>query len=149
MIDATSQAILQSLLRREGRGLLRYVSESFPWTTPEERAALDQLQAISREEVEGTASVARFLARHRVMSGPLGPYPMSFTNINYVALDHLLPMLVEFQRQRVSELEADLGRVTDPDCRQQLQPFLELKRRHHQLLEQMARKSCQHSAVKV
>lgn len=131
MIDPASVAVLQELLRREGRSLLHYVSESFPWTRPEEKAAVARLQEMVKEEADGAARIARFLSQnHVVPAGPLGPYPMAFTNINYISLDHLMPMLKEHQHTRIAELEADLKKVANPECRQQLQAYIDLKRRH-------------------
>ena len=38
MIDAAGRALLLNLVRSEGRSLLQYVGESFPWATAEEKA---------------------------------------------------------------------------------------------------------------
>jgi hypothetical protein len=90
MIEARSKTVLQDLFRRESRSLLQYVSESFPWITPEEQHALASLQAMVREERDSLAGLAGFLTRNHVFPLPLGPYPMTFTNINYMSLDHLV-----------------------------------------------------------
>ncbi|MBM4068924.1 MAG: hypothetical protein FJ271_08260 [Planctomycetes bacterium] len=139
-VDPASLAILHDLVRREGRSLLQYVSESFPWTTPDERAALLEFQKIVDEDLEGAARIARFLNRHKVRTGgPLGPFPMAFTNINYMSLEHLLPILQDNQRRRIDELTADLKKVADPECRRHLEAFIDLKRRHLARLESMLR----------
>jgi hypothetical protein len=139
MIDRASQTILLDIIRREGRSLLHYVSESFPWITAEEQEALARLQAMVQEELAGTAELARFLAKNRSAPSPLGPYPMSFTNINYVSLDHLLPILVDNQARCVKDLEAGLSRISDPHARPILQRYLDMKRKHLASLEDMAR----------
>lgn len=137
-INPADLALLQNLVRREGRSLVQYVSESFPWTTPDEHAALARFQEIVQEDMDGAARIARFLARHKVRTlGPLGPYPMNFTTINYSSLDHLLPILQDNQRRRIAELTADLKKVTAPECRQHLEEFIDLKRRHLAKLESM------------
>lgn len=137
-INPADLALLQNLVRREGRSLVQYVSESFPWTTPDEYAALARFQEIVHEDMEGAARIARFLTRHKVRTlGPLGPYPMNFTTINYSSLDHLLPILQDNQRRRIAELTVDLKKVTDPECRHLLEEFIDLKRRHLAKLESM------------
>ena len=137
MIDPQSRAVLQSLIQRESHSLLHYVCESFPWISPVEQKALDQLQQIHREEVEGLAVLARFLFKHRIVPSALGSYPMSFTNINYTALDHLLPLLIEHQKSRTDELQRDLAKIKDAEAPQRVDQYLAIKRRHLQALEDM------------
>jgi hypothetical protein len=139
VIDAASRIALQNLLRREGRSLLQYISESFPWITPEEQNALARVQQMVAEEREGIRAIVRFLAKHHVVPGPLAPYPMSFTNINYMSLDHLVPLLIDYQKQRIADIQADLARTPDPACRELIEKFLSMKRRHLQSLEEMQR----------
>lgn len=139
MIDAASRATLLNLVRSEGRSLLQYVGESFPWTTAEEKAALARLQNIVEEEREALTRLIRFLVRQRIVgTAPLGPYPMEFTNINYISLDHLLPLLVDSQRQRVQALETQLKSISDPDCRQQVADYIAVIRGHLTALEELA-----------
>jgi hypothetical protein len=137
MIDAQSRTVLQDLVRREGRSLLQYVSESFPWITPEEQQALATLKAMVREEQEGVAAIARFLYGNRVSPAPLGPFPMNFTNINYISLDHLVPLLIENQRRRIAEMEAAVHGISDAEGRRQAGAFLAVKRQHLQKLEEL------------
>lgn len=139
MIDAASRALLLNLVRSEGRSLLQYVGESFPWTTAEEKAALDRLQGIVEQEREALTRLVRFLARQRIAGTvPLGPYPMEFTNINYISLDHLLPMLVGSQRQRTQAVETQSKSISDPDCRQQIADYVAVIRGHLTALEELA-----------
>jgi hypothetical protein len=137
MIDAASKCVLLDLVRRESRSLLQYVSESFPWITAGEEEALAKLPEMVREEQEGIATVARFLARNRIAPAPLGSYPMTFTNINYMSLDHLVPLLIENQRHRIAEIESAVAGMTDPESRRQAETYLAMKRRHLQKLEEM------------
>jgi hypothetical protein len=137
MMDARSKAVLQDLVRRESRSLLQYVSESFPWITAGEEAVLAKLPEMVKEEQEGIAAVVRFLSRNRVLPAPLGPYPMVFTNINYMSLEHLVPLLIENQRHRVAELEHAMVGMSDVESRRQAETYLAMKRRHLQKLEEM------------
>jgi hypothetical protein len=137
-MDAASAGLLQELIRREGRSLLQYVSNAFPWITEQEQAALVQLQALVAEEREAAARLSRLLNRRRHIVPYLGAYPMAFTTINYVALEHLLPQLADYERRALADLENDLVRVTDPEARAEVQQIANMKRRHLQTLEQMA-----------
>ncbi|HXG12512.1 MAG TPA: hypothetical protein VNK04_22340 [Gemmataceae bacterium] len=138
MIDSRTAALLQDIVRRESRSLLQYVSEAFPWVTPEERAALAELQKMINEERRAAQALGQYLVRQRVPPPYLGPYPMEYTTINYVSLDHLLPVLVENQRQAIARLERDLAAVTDAGAREQVEKILAMKQRHLTTLEAMA-----------
>lgn len=137
MIDPQSRAVLQSLIQRESHSLLHYVCESFPWTTSREQEALDRLHQINQEEMDATAVLARFLFKHHIVAAALGSYPMAYTNINYMALDHLFPLLIDDEKGRIDELQRDLSKIKDVDARQQVARSLEMKRRHLQVLEQV------------
>jgi hypothetical protein len=138
MLDAATRARLQELLRRESRSFLQYISDSFPWTTSEEKDALTQLQLLAEEERQATAGLAKFLARQRLALPYLGSYPVAFTTLNFVSLDHLLPMLIDAERRAIAELEDDLSQFTDHDCRLQVQKLLDMKQQHLKALEALA-----------
>lgn len=138
MIDPHAAGLLQAVLRRESRSLLQYVGEAFPWPAPEERPALDDLKKIIDEERTATAALGQFLYRQRVPPAYLGSYPQEYTTINYVALDHLLPLVVENQRRAVARLERDLAATTDPAARTQVEKILLLKARHLGALQVLA-----------
>ncbi len=134
----SSAATLQAILRRESRSLLQYVREAYPWAKSGEQKTLSELDRLIDEEANSTAALARFLLRHHVRLPYLGAYPSHFTNVNYVGLDFLLPRLVEHQRGAIAALERDLAKLSDEDSRQQVQPILEMKRRHLKRLEELA-----------
>ncbi len=134
MIDAHSKMVLQNLVRRDSRSLLQYICESFPWITAAELACF---QEMVREEVDNIAAIARFLGKQRLSSGTLGAYPMTFTNINYISLDHLLPLLIDNQRRRIAELERELPGMGDAGSRQLAEDNLTLKRRHLQAYQEL------------
>ena len=138
MIDARTVALVQDVIRREGRSFLQYVREAYPWATPRERELLAKLRELTDEERDGAAALSDFLRRHREMPGYLGAYPMSFTRMNFVSLDRLLPLLVEEQRRGVARLEHDLAGVQDAEVRGVLTAVLERKRRHLKVLEELA-----------
>jgi hypothetical protein len=129
-MDGATAKLLSDLVRKEGRSLLQYVSESFPWTTAKNHQALPVLFEMVKEEQERTAAIVRLLLKNRLRPPYLGAYPMSFTTINYMALDFLIPYLVDFERRRCTELSGDLAVLADEDARAFVKSLLEMKERH-------------------
>jgi hypothetical protein len=129
-MEPAAAALLQELVRKEGRSLLQYVTESFPWTTRKTRHILPVLVEMAKEEQDGAAALVRLLLKNRLRPPYLGAYPMSFTTINYMSLEFLLPYLIDFETRRIAELEKDLAAPFDDETRQLLQSLLEMKRRH-------------------
>jgi hypothetical protein len=132
-------AVLQNIFRREGRSLLQYVSEAFPWVTQEETEALARLQVLVEDEQQALAELMRYFRKRRIAPPHLGPYPMTFTNMNYISLDHLLPVLTEYEQRSIVQLEQDLGRLSDVEARERVQRILAVKRRHLETLSDMAK----------
>jgi hypothetical protein len=137
-MDAATQAVLQDIVRRESRSLLQYVRDAFPWTSAREQEALTELQKLVEQELKSTAELSQFLSRHRANPPYLGPYPMTFANLNYVSLDHLLPLLVENQRRAIARLEHDQSRITDASATGQVEKIVSMKQRHLKALEALA-----------
>jgi hypothetical protein len=129
-VDIATATLLQDLVRREGRSLLQYVNESFPWTTAKNRQVLPVLVDMVKEEQDSAAAIVKLLLRHRVRPPYLGAYPMSFTTINYMSLDFLVPYLIDFEERRIAELEKDIAGITESEARQLLQTLLSMKQRH-------------------
>jgi hypothetical protein len=138
VIDSQSQAIVQEVLRREGRSELMYVAEAYPWASAREGTARGSLQALIREEADALTALGRWLTRQRIPLPYLGAFPTAFTTINFLALDYLLPRLRDHQREAVAQLARDAHAVTDPEVRSRLESLLELKRRHLATLESLA-----------
>lgn len=65
-MDAATAAIMQNTVRQEGRSLLQYVGESFPWTTAKNHDTLPILANIVKEEQQGAAAVVQCLVKNRV-----------------------------------------------------------------------------------
>jgi hypothetical protein len=135
VMDVQTSSRLQNLIRREGRSLLQYASESFPWGTSRDAAAIAQILDLARAESARVTALARQLIKQRVPPPYLGAYPMYFTTLNFLALDRLLPLLVEHQQTDLAHLEEDLKHVQDGAFRPALQQLLELKRQHLKQLE--------------
>ena len=138
MMDAVTQTLVQDLMRQEGRSMLQYVVESFPWTTRDNEPGLADLRQMAEEECHAAEQLAKLLLRHHGRPPFLGAYPMSFTTINFIALDHLLPRLIQFQKDRVRDLEACEKRILHEESRTQVRALLEITRRHLRRLERLA-----------
>ncbi len=143
MIDAFDARTLQDIVHRESRSILQYVEDSYPWTGSAGEAVLAQLHELLLEEQQSIAGLARFLYRQRVPPPYLGSYPEPFTALNYVALDYLLPLLVEHQQKAIADLERDRDRLTNAEARAGVEKILEIKRRHLQTLKTLAAKQSQ------
>lgn len=138
MMDPATQSYLQTLIRQEGRSLLQYVGEAFPWTTPENESILKDLRVLIDEENQMVSDLVKFLLHHRGRPAMRGAYPMSFTNINFTSLDHLLPRLVSFQKSRIADLEEQEPRILHGETRAKVREVLQTKRRHLATLEELA-----------
>jgi hypothetical protein len=135
VIAAPDAARLEAAIRREGRSLLQYVSEAYPWTGSPGDGTPDQVRELAREERDALAVLTKFLARRRHTVPYLGAFPMAFTTMNFVSLDYLLPRLVEDGRRSVAALERDRAALTDADAKTELDRLTDLKRRHLKALE--------------
>jgi rubrerythrin len=137
-MELKTLTLLQEVARREGRSLFQYVRDAFPWTTASELEALAQVQKLTEEEREGVARLVQFLVKQHHTFPNLGTYPSSFTNINYISLEHLLPMLADYEQKSITELERDLSSVSDLEAKRLLEQILATKRRHLEALETLA-----------
>ncbi|MFO0878831.1 MAG: hypothetical protein U0840_15930 [Gemmataceae bacterium] len=137
MIDPGSQAVLASILRRESRSLLLYVGDAFPWATASQTQELTTLQGLIHQERAAVASLGQFLLRQRVGLPFIGAYPMAFTTIHFVALDYLLPRLIEAQSHGIEQLQGDLERLVDAGSRLEVERLLAVKKRTQAGLERL------------
>jgi hypothetical protein len=137
-MNQNNAAILETLVCREARSLLQYATDSFPWITIEEQQALAQLHGLIQEEQQAAGAIARLLARRYYRFPAPAPYPMAFTAINYTALEHLLPLLVDAAEQSLAACEKDRDALSDPEARNLVQNLIDCKRRHQKSLEAMA-----------
>src|SRR5262249_47961573 len=110
----------------------------FPWTTTGGEPLLAKLRQVVDDEAAAVTALGRHLARLRVPMPILGAYPASFTSYNFVALDYLLPRLVEAQKKSIAELEADCHRLGHEESRVRVQELLAVKKTNLAALEALA-----------
>jgi hypothetical protein len=135
---AQDAELLETIIRREGRSLLQYLSEAYPWPKSSGDPTPDRVRDLAREERDAVGSLVKFLARRRHTVAYLGAFPMAFTTMNYVSVDYVLPRLAEDGRRAVAALERDRAALTDADARAEVDRLLDLKRRHLKALEGLA-----------
>ena len=138
MIESHTQKLLQDILLRESRSVLAYVAEAYPWAPSSEEKHLKDLQNIVHAEREAVVELGRFLVRRRIPLPYLPPYPAHFTTINFLALDFLLPRLIEHERISIADLERDRAVLKDPEAQAEVEKLLTLKRQHLRRLEELA-----------
>jgi hypothetical protein len=129
-MDANAQTLLQDILRRESRSVFRYVAEAFPWINSSEEKALSELQGLLAAERQAVVELGQFLVRRHVPLPFIPSYPANFTTINFLALDYVLPLLVERERQSIADLERDLACLKDPAARAEVEKLLAVKLKH-------------------
>jgi hypothetical protein len=127
-MDGSTAVQVQEIVRRESSSLLAYIGDAFPWAAKAGSAALVRLRQIVAEHSRGVAILVRQLARRRVPPPKLGSYPSGFTAFNFLSLAHLLPQLIQSERQSLALLEAETPRVADAELRAAFEQFLTGKR---------------------
>jgi hypothetical protein len=80
----------------------------------------------------------QLLLRRRVSLPYLGSYPMAFTTMNYISLEHLLPLLADYESRAVADLVRDVASLDDPEARAEVQKLVDMRRRHLQALTALA-----------
>jgi hypothetical protein len=138
VIDPQTVDRLHALVRRETLSILMYVGQAFPWTTVKQVGNLAELKRIVDEEREAIANLGQYLTRRRAPVPWIGSYPSSFTTINFLSLEFILPRLIEFERRSVDELEKDLLAIQDGEVKGPLTRLLQMKREHLRELELLA-----------
>lgn len=110
MADSQQNAVLAGLLIDLSRSMLQYVGECWPWTGDNEgeRRTIEELVARQQRAI---ARLVELLDRRR---WPIhfGTYPGEFTDLHYLALEHLLGRLIEQEEALIEEI----GRAAS-DCR--------------------------------
>jgi hypothetical protein len=99
---------VHALIRKEARSLLQYIGESYPWAGADRQEALQTILQIAKHEVRQINQLIRMCIKAKLGNPALGAYPQSFMCINFMALDFLLPLLVEDQKKRIADLEWSL-----------------------------------------
>jgi hypothetical protein len=138
VIDPQSVDRLQAIVRRESLSMLMYIGQAYPWTTVQQEGSLAELKRIVDAEREAIAALGQYLTRHRVPVPSANSYPSSFTTLNFLSLQHILPRLIAQQRGSIVALEIDLPAIQDTNARAELTQLLQLKEKHLREMELLA-----------
>jgi hypothetical protein len=130
VIDTSDQALLQQIVRREGRSFLQYIGQAFPWTPPGQESEVTAIRTMAAEEQDELTDLVRFMTKNRITPPYLGAYPTAFTSMNFTAIDFLLPVLIQTEHDGIKALEADTARLADLDARGEVAALLDKKKRH-------------------
>lgn len=137
MSNVQHNAVLADVVIDLSRCLLQYVGESWPWTASDEaeQQVIDNLVARQQQSV---AKLADILHRRRNFID-FGAYPTEFTDLQYLALDHLLDQLVTSERALVDALGQAVTAVAgDDEAQAALESSLTVERDNLGRLEELA-----------
>ena len=107
MIDNQKNAELGQLLIDLARCLLQYVGECWPWTGDHDLAQRTIEELVSRQK-EKIGCLAALLNQRRQLVD-FGAYPTEFTDLHYLALDHLLQRIIEDEESLIGVLQQAVG----------------------------------------
>src|SRR5262249_49546591 len=111
MMDAQTQALLQTVLRRESLPGCTTPALGVRGPGADEGGGRAGLGRVVGEARWGTRELGRSLPRQRIMPAYIGSFPTEFTSMGFVSLRFLVPKLVAAQRQEIASLEADVAAV--------------------------------------
>ena len=147
MIDPSEVAVLQEQIRRTGRSLLQYTTESFPWThNAKERDILRQIHLMAKAEEAQSRLIARFLIKHRQSPPYLGAYPMHFTTMNFLAIPRLLDLIIDHQQKDIEDIVMAAPQVRDAEAKELLDRLVEIKTAHLNTLKELKNEPAKSSA---
>jgi hypothetical protein len=138
--------LIRNILLRDLSSRLHYLAGAWPWTNRKERDITARLEHLLAEERDEHGRLAAVLRKQRLVP-PSASYPAEFSGNHFLALDYLLPQVLEEQRQLLAHHhQARQQVVHDVEAEKVLDAFLAHKQAHVAELD----KICQdHAALKV
>ena len=131
-----SRAVVQAILRREGRSLMQYLREVPPWVGPHEANSQARLHEIANTELNALEAIGRLFQKEFHEMSHMGGYP-DFTGSNDMALHYLLPRVILEQQNLLAGLERDRAAFTEQDIGIAIDQLITMKRRHLSELESL------------
>ena len=127
---------LQQFVSAESRSLMQYLLGAFPWTDSQHVEAVNRLLGMIEAERDALAGLTRYLYRHKMPPPHSGGYPVDFTSLNFINIDHLLPLVARHEEDSITRLTLALASPHDEEARQLAQALLDLKTKHLEELRQ-------------
>lgn len=116
MTDADCNAALNRALVELGGSLLQYVGECWPWTPASDEEARRALERLVERQRGIAARIIEVLSRREWPIDP-GGYPTEYGTLHYLAIHHLLRLLLESESRVQNELERAARECTgDPEA---------------------------------
>ena len=145
-MHAKNLQIIRQFLLRDTSCLLHYLVGAWPWSNRKEQEIIRRLEHLQAEESEEHSRLASVLRKQRLVP-PAPSYLSEYSSCHFLALDYLLPRVLEEQKQLLaSHQTARLQTVGDPEAEAVLDAFLTHKQKHMAELESIL---SDHTALKV
>ncbi|MCS7161343.1 MAG: ferritin-like domain-containing protein [Gemmatales bacterium] len=132
----TTLAVLNRIFAREKVSYLQYLQDAWVWTDADGRAVWKEISRMIQEEQKMLQRLAELIVRRKGILAKAG-FDERFSDSHFVALAHLMPRLVAYQRWLIAELEKDLALLEDAEASALGRELLEMKKRHLALLEEL------------
>ena len=132
---AACNAALQDLLLTVGRGLLQYLGEVPPWTTPGEANVRQTLVRLVASQQESIADLAEMLAQRHALP-ELGTYPEDLTAMNDLAFGFVQERLIADQQHVVAAVEQTLA-TCEPSAGRVLRRVRQREAGHLEALQEL------------
>jgi hypothetical protein len=126
-------------MRREMRTFMQYLGDSLPWPSLQGSEVQARLSRIIDSERDAISELGRLLGRLRVQVPYVASYPTHFTTANFVSLHHLLPVLLDEERNLISALDRDIRSLHHAEAIAVLRSLVDTKRHSVSELEQMSK----------
>jgi hypothetical protein len=137
MSNVQHNDVLADVVIDLSRCLLQYVGESWPWT-PGDAAEHEVIENLVVRQQQNVANLADILLRRRKYID-FGAYPTEFTDLQYLALDHLLDQIVASERALVDTIgQAVTTAAGDDEAQTALESSLTVERENLGRLEELA-----------
>src|SRR5215471_3997332 len=112
------------VLQRDISCLFHYLSGAWPWTNRKERDIVSRLQSLLEAEQNEHSHLAAMLRKQRMVP-PAASYPAEYSNYHYLALNFLLPQVLEEQKKLLANHQQEREQiVNDPAAESVLDAFL-------------------------
>ncbi len=112
-----SRAVVQAILRREGRSLMQYLREVPPWSSSADQPAAAMLHLRACHELMKLEDIGKLYQKRYHEMAHMGGYP-DFTGYNDMAIHYLLPRVIAEQKRLLAELERDRAAIVEPEIGQ-------------------------------
>jgi hypothetical protein len=143
LTDTQGLQLIARQIIRDGRSLLQYVGEAYPYAPHQAEPAVHRLMALAKDQSAAVGRLVRFLQRHHATPPLLGSFPTEFTSANFVALVHLLPALQKDEERGIADLEQLLATLPTGEVHALLADYLQSKRQALETLNEICRLDAQ------